>query len=162
MRSNLTDTVPHPDFFATERRRLFLHRIAQDLAAKERFMIGRLFVDGRVVATRILLPTENSMYLYYSGYDPAWKKYSVMTTLTAECIKMAIAGGFKTVDLSTGTDVSKTRWGPEAKEVVGFRMPSSSLSGKVLFALRSRLPVSKICLPEKIMEQDFECVMPGG
>jgi hypothetical protein len=36
-----------------------------------------------------------------------------MTTCLAEAIRYAIAEGFSSVDLSTGTDVSKTRWRPE-------------------------------------------------
>jgi CelD/BcsL family acetyltransferase involved in cellulose biosynthesis len=55
-----------------------------------------------------------SLYLYYSGYDPAWGKYSVMTTVMAEAIRYAIAEGFAEVNLSTGNDVSKTRWGPKS------------------------------------------------
>jgi CelD/BcsL family acetyltransferase involved in cellulose biosynthesis len=64
------------------------------------------------VAARIGFVVGNSLYLYYSGFDPAWGKYGVMTTALAESIKHAIAEGLATVNLSTGTDVSKTRWGP--------------------------------------------------
>jgi hypothetical protein len=35
-----------------------------------------------------------------------------MTTTTAEAIQYAIRHGLKTVNLSSGNDVSKTRWGP--------------------------------------------------
>ncbi len=52
------------------------------------------------------------MYLYYSGYDPLWARYSVMTTTVAEALKYAIACGIKTVSLSPGREISKTRWGP--------------------------------------------------
>ena len=54
------------------------------------------------------------LYLYYSGYDPAWHRFSVMTTLVAEAIKWAIAQRLTLVNLSVGTDVSKTRWRPRA------------------------------------------------
>ena len=37
--------------------------------------------------------------------------YSVMTTTVAETLKWAIEHGFRSVNLSPGTDVSKTRWG---------------------------------------------------
>jgi hypothetical protein len=50
--------------------------------------------------------------MYYSGFDPAWARYSVMTTTLAEAIKYAIAHGLKSVSLSPHPDVSKTRWGP--------------------------------------------------
>jgi hypothetical protein len=35
-----------------------------------------------------------------------------MTTTVAESIQYAIAHGMKTVNLSTGNDISKTRWNP--------------------------------------------------
>ena len=54
----------------------------------------------------------DSLYLYYSGYDPIWARYGVMTTTVAEVLKYAIACGIKTVNLSSGQEVSKTRWGP--------------------------------------------------
>ena len=37
-----------------------------------------------------------------------------MTTALAEIIKFAIAKGIRTINLSPGTDVGKTRWGPRA------------------------------------------------
>jgi CelD/BcsL family acetyltransferase involved in cellulose biosynthesis len=61
---------------------------------------------------RIGFVVGDSLYLYYSGYDPEWSRYSVMTTTVAEAIKYAIAHRLKTVNLSSGNDVSKTRWGP--------------------------------------------------
>jgi CelD/BcsL family acetyltransferase involved in cellulose biosynthesis len=77
--------------------------------------VFQLKIGGAVVATRVGFSFGRTLYLYYSGYDPAWAKYSVMTTAVAEAIKWAIARGFDIVNLSTGNDVSKTRWGPEEK-----------------------------------------------
>jgi Acetyltransferase (GNAT) domain len=54
----------------------------------------------------------DGLYLYYSGFDPEWSRYGVMTTTVAEAIKYAIAHGLKTVNLSTHKDVSKSRWSP--------------------------------------------------
>jgi CelD/BcsL family acetyltransferase involved in cellulose biosynthesis len=149
LRAAMPDTVPHPDYFSTDRRRLFLRRVARDLCPDRRFMVARLLVNGEVVASRVLLVTGSCMFLYFSGFDPAWKSHSVMTTLTAECIKMAIAEGYETVNLSTGTDVSKTRWGPEVYPYFSVRIPSPTLEGRALFTLRQRLPMHKIGMPEK-------------
>jgi hypothetical protein len=65
---------------------------------------------------RIGFAVGDSLYLYYSGFDPAWARYSVMTTTVAEAIKYAIARGFKTVNLSPATDISKMRWSPRQLE----------------------------------------------
>ena len=52
------------------------------------------------------------LYLYFSGYDPSWRKYGVMTLLVTETIKWAIEHGLQRVNLSTGNDQSKLRWKP--------------------------------------------------
>jgi hypothetical protein len=64
------------------------------------------------VAIRLALVAGRSLYLYYSGYEPAYAKYGVMTHVVAQAIRYAIENGFQTVNLSTGRDVSKTRWAP--------------------------------------------------
>ena len=71
-----------------------------------------LEVDGSVVAMRLAFLYGGGIYLYYAGYDPAWGKYSVMTTLVAETLKHAIELGLLFANLSTGVDRSKMRWRP--------------------------------------------------
>ena len=61
------------------------------------------------MATRIGFVVEDSLYLYYSGYDPEFSRFSIMTTVVAEAIQYAISERFRTVNLSTGKDLSKRR-----------------------------------------------------
>ncbi len=105
-------SIPHPNHFAAEGARRFLHEVCGELAARDIMRVFQLTIGGRVVASRIGFEVGDSLYLYYSGSDPEWSKYSVMTTTAAEAIKYAIARGLKTVNLSPGNDVSKTRWSP--------------------------------------------------
>ena len=74
---------------------------------------------------------SDSLYLYYSGYDPTYARYSVMTTVVAEAIKFAIANGFRTVNLSTGSDESKLRWKPRVRIYREASLVSPSLRGAV-------------------------------
>src|SRR6185437_12384817 len=69
-------------------------------------------VGSQIVAMRIGFVVGDSLYLYYSGFDPQWSRYGVMTTTVAEAIKYAIAQGLKTVNLSPSLDMSKARWSP--------------------------------------------------
>jgi CelD/BcsL family acetyltransferase involved in cellulose biosynthesis len=71
-----------------------------------------LRVGSDVVAARIGFVIGKSLYLYYSGYDPAFGKYSVMTTVVAEALRCAISEKLTSVNLSMGRDLSKTRWRP--------------------------------------------------
>jgi CelD/BcsL family acetyltransferase involved in cellulose biosynthesis len=116
MRSQLKEAVRHPNVFASPNARAFLLEVCEHCAALDQARIFQLRIDGTIVAIRIAFALGDTLYLYYSGYDPAWGKYSVMTTTVAEALKFAIEHGFRWANLSTGNDVSKTRWAP--KEVV--------------------------------------------
>jgi CelD/BcsL family acetyltransferase involved in cellulose biosynthesis len=85
--------------------------VCDRLAARGVVRIFLLKVRGCVVAVRIAFVVGEEIYLYYSGFDPRWARYSVSTTIVAESIKYAIEHRLKSANLSTGTDVSKTRWG---------------------------------------------------
>lgn len=112
LRAAMPGSIPHPNHFAADGVRRFLHEVCDKFAARDIVRVFQLAIGGRVVASRIGFEVGDSLYLYYSGFDPEWSKYSVMTTTVAEAIKYAIARGLKTVNLSPGNDVSKTRWGP--------------------------------------------------
>jgi CelD/BcsL family acetyltransferase involved in cellulose biosynthesis len=112
-RASLTDTVAHPNYFHGARAERFLRRVCARLAERGVARVFTLRVGDAVVASRIGFALPGCLYLYYSGWDPAWGKYSVMTTAVAEAIKYAIAEGLPRVHLSMGVDVSKSRWGPE-------------------------------------------------
>jgi len=112
LRAAMPGTIEHPNRFAGAGLRQFLQEACGELAARDIARVFQLTIDGRVVASRIGFEVGDSLYLYYSGFDPDWSKYSVMTTVVAEAIKYAIQRGLKTVNLSPGNDVSKTRWSP--------------------------------------------------
>jgi CelD/BcsL family acetyltransferase involved in cellulose biosynthesis len=112
-RASQNNTVRHADVFASEQARAFLVQVCRGLAERGVARVFRLRVNNRVVATRVGFQMGRSLYLYYSGWDAAFGRYSVMTTLVAEVLKHAISRGLTTVNLSTGNDVSKTRWRPQ-------------------------------------------------
>jgi CelD/BcsL family acetyltransferase involved in cellulose biosynthesis len=105
--------APHMDVFGVPRDRAFLLDYSQQMAARGQLRVFQLAIGGAVIATRVGFLLGDEVYLYYSGYDVRWAKYSVMTTLVAEAIKWAIGQGLRSVSLSTGRDVSKLRWGPK-------------------------------------------------
>lgn len=112
LRAHMSGTVEHPDRFEGPYLRSFMLEVCGELAARGVVRVFQLEIAGVVVASRIGFVVADSLYLYYSGFDPGWSKYSVMTTTVAEALKYAIAQGLKTVNLSPGNDISKTRWGP--------------------------------------------------
>jgi CelD/BcsL family acetyltransferase involved in cellulose biosynthesis len=112
MRANLTGTVIHPNRFESQVSREFLCDVCGRLAERDAVRLFALKIDAQVVAMRIGIVVGASLYMYYSGFNPAWSRYSVMTTTLAEAIKYAIAHGLTSISLSPNKDVSKTRWSP--------------------------------------------------
>lgn len=111
-RSEATMSVHHNDAFHGADARQFFRAVALAQCAAGAFRVYEVRCAGKVIASRVAFVLGEAMYLYYSGYDPAYAKYSVMTTCTAFALRHAIEGGLQTVNLSSGNDVSKTRWSP--------------------------------------------------
>ena len=104
--------VYHPNKFAASHERAFLAAVLADATDKDQLKFFELQIGSRVVASRITFRLGPVLYLYFAGYEPKWRSYSVMTILMAEIIKWAIDNGVRQVNLSTGTDQSKLRWKP--------------------------------------------------
>ena len=102
----------HPNRFQTPRNRNFMMDYAHQTAKKGQLCLLELEIDGDVVGSRLGFKFGSELYLYFSGFDLSWKKYSIMILLMSETIKWAIQRGLKVVNLSTGNDQSKLRWRP--------------------------------------------------
>jgi CelD/BcsL family acetyltransferase involved in cellulose biosynthesis len=111
-RAALRKTVIHDDVFGRPAARGFLYELADRLGATGQMRIVSMDLEGHTVAMRMAIVTGSSLYLYYSGYEPEYAKYGVMTHVVARAIQYAIESGFRTVNLSTGKDISKIRWSP--------------------------------------------------
>ena len=112
LRANMDPAVPHPDRFASRVCRNFLYEVCERLAVRGALRLFALKIGSSIVSMRLGFVAGDCLYFYYSGFDPPWAPYSVMTTTVAEAIKYAMAHGLKTVNLSPTREVSKTRWGP--------------------------------------------------
>lgn len=112
LRSCAAFSVEHPDMLSRPGVRPFLHDLGEAFSARDGIRVFEMSIGGRVVAARLGFVVRDGLYLYYSGFDPEWARYSVMTTVVADAIRYAIQHRLATVNLSTGIDPSKTRWGP--------------------------------------------------
>jgi CelD/BcsL family acetyltransferase involved in cellulose biosynthesis len=141
-RAQLTGTIDHLDSFAQPVARAFMHEYAQDMAQTGQVVVFEMVIGGQVIASRMAMLLGDELYLYFSGYDPAWGRYSVMTTVVAEAFKWAIGKGIKIVNLSMGTDVSKMRWRPETITYAeGFEIVRNWRSA-IAFDVTTRLRIS--------------------
>ena len=115
-RADAQGMIRHPNKFLKPPARGFLDDYLHNSAVRGELRIFELEIDGVPVASRLAFLLGSDLYVYFAGYDLAWRRYSVMTVLMAEMIKWAFAQGLERVNLSTGLDQSKTRWKP--REIV--------------------------------------------
>jgi len=139
LRAHAPSLVPHANVFAEHRARDLMSDIAASPSEALSMRVFQLEVAGQVVASRIGFVLEDELYLYFSGYEPAWGKYSVMTTTVAETLKWAIEQGIRSVNLSPGTDVSKTRWGASPIVMNNGVLVSPERRGQLVFRVLTEL-----------------------
>lgn len=113
-RASVHTGVRHRNVFDAPSSRAFLRDAIRRFCDRDQTRVFVLRVAGSVVAMRIGFVMNGALYLYYSGYQPSFGNYSIMTTCVVEAIRWAIAERLSVVNLSTGNDVSKTRWAPTA------------------------------------------------
>jgi CelD/BcsL family acetyltransferase involved in cellulose biosynthesis len=125
----------HDDRFSSVERRAFLRDVALQLVERGWLWPCLLEVDGRPVAAQLCFVYGNQICMYYSGFDPAWSRYGVMTVLTRRCIERAIRHGYQALDLLVGMDHDKLRWGGQPRPVVNMAFANRQLRSRVVFNL---------------------------
>jgi CelD/BcsL family acetyltransferase involved in cellulose biosynthesis len=111
-RTEAVGMIYHPNKFAQPHVRAFFADYLHNAAHRGELRIFELEIGGVTVASRVAFLIASDLYLYFAGYDPAWKSYSVMTVLMTQVFKWALGHGVERVNLSTGRDQSKVRWKP--------------------------------------------------
>ncbi|MBV9525588.1 MAG: GNAT family N-acetyltransferase, partial [Candidatus Dormibacteraeota bacterium] len=107
--------VVHHDYFASASRRAFIEAAAPALAARGQLRIGVLAVDGAPVAAQMWLENAGVMFVYYSGYDPRWSRYSVAFIALLDALQDAMSRGIGRVEFLAGLGQFKERWSPQRR-----------------------------------------------
>jgi CelD/BcsL family acetyltransferase involved in cellulose biosynthesis len=114
LRSRARNMKWHGNYYATAVSRAFTTEVARVLSAQGRLALAQMVVDDTVVAAQLLLFQGQTMSTYFSGFDPAWGRYSVMMLLTRACVEYAILRGMRWIDLTAGAgSQAKRQWGNE-------------------------------------------------
>jgi CelD/BcsL family acetyltransferase involved in cellulose biosynthesis len=109
-RAAVRDGTPHADHFSRPEAQLFLRRVSKRLAEAGLLSVSVCEADEKCVAVHLNLEMDGTLYLYYSGFDPASAQYGVMTYTTTEAIKSAMHRRLHDVNFSPGVDQAKKRW----------------------------------------------------
>ncbi|HTD11809.1 MAG TPA: GNAT family N-acetyltransferase [Steroidobacteraceae bacterium] len=131
LRANMARGPKHPNCFAGRSLKDFFRDVCQSLAGRDAVRIFQLKIGTEIVASRVGFVVGDGLYLYYSGFDPAWARYSVMTTTVAEAFRYAIANGLTSANLSLTREQSKLRWRPRLVEVHSALVQREHLSSRI-------------------------------
>lgn len=97
--------------FMTSQREGFFRAMAHSLAEKGYLRLSFLEVEGVRVATALCFDYGNELYLYNSGYDPAYSSLSVGLLLKVFCLKEGIIMGRRRFDFLRGAEDYKYNLG---------------------------------------------------
>jgi CelD/BcsL family acetyltransferase involved in cellulose biosynthesis len=152
LRANMPWGPVHPDRFAAHSLKAFLYAVCEGLAGRDAVRVFQLCIAGEVVASRIGFVIGDSLYFYYSGFDPAWARYSVMTTTMAEALRYSIANGLKTVNLSVTGDQAKERWRPRRIDYFSAVVARGSMRSRLACGAY-RIAVSGRSAPRRVLRR---------
>jgi CelD/BcsL family acetyltransferase involved in cellulose biosynthesis len=152
LRANMPFGPVHADRFTTRSLRAFLYEVCERLAARDAVRVFQLRIADAVVASRIGFVIGGGLYLYHSGFDPAWGRYGVMTTMMAEALRYAIASGLRTVNLSLVGEQSKLRWRPRRVDFYSAIVHRNSLHSR-LASGAYRIAVSGRSAPRRLLRR---------
>lgn len=109
-RAEASSGPSHADHFVRPSAQLFLRRVSRRMAEAGLLSISVCEARGSAVAVHVNFEMDGWLYLYYSGFDPGWSHYSVMTYTKTRAIKSAIDRHLESVNFSPGVDQAKRRW----------------------------------------------------
>jgi CelD/BcsL family acetyltransferase involved in cellulose biosynthesis len=105
--------------FMTEKMTLFFRLLADTMGRLGLLKLGVLELDGRPLAEIMCFDYQNCIYLYNSGYDPAYVSLSAGLLSKVLAVKDSIDKGRKRFDFLKGAETYKSHLG--GREVPLFR-----------------------------------------
>lgn len=102
---------PSKDEFLTPRREAFFRRLSEELGKQGWLRLYFLELDHRRVATAFCFNFGGTLYLYNSGFEPAYQGISVGLLCKALTIKAAISDGKRLYDFLRGAEDYKADLG---------------------------------------------------
>lgn len=96
------------------RLRAFLRALAsQSVSSSSPIEVGKLSISGRVIASAVLLRSDQRMWYPLCAFDPSMGKYGPGRRLVIECVKYAIAREMRTFEMGRGIEKYKLDLGAE-------------------------------------------------
>lgn len=117
-------TLSRPDkmVFLTDDVRRFFECLGESLEPAAGFQLHFLKVDGERVSAVICFAQGDELWLYNSGYDPAYRHLSVGLLIKAYCLRRAAEAGLRRFDLLRGREPYKYDLGATDRPIYRLRV----------------------------------------
>ena len=103
--------------FMTPEMEVFFRRMASALAAEDLIRLFMLRVNKKPAAAVLCFDAGSHLYMYNSGYDPAYSGLSVGIVSKALCLQWAIENGKKGLDFLRGDEPYKYDLGARDQDI---------------------------------------------
>ncbi|TMF98302.1 MAG: GNAT family N-acetyltransferase, partial [Chloroflexi bacterium] len=97
--------------------------------------IGTIRIGDEPVAVQMWLEKGDAMFLYYSGFLPAWRAHSVALLATIGAFQDAIGRGARQIEFLAGGGHPKERWDTEQRVHSNIWLVRRPLMTRFLFSL---------------------------
>jgi CelD/BcsL family acetyltransferase involved in cellulose biosynthesis len=108
--------------FMTEEMAVFFRRVASALAAEGLVRLFMLRINARPAAAVLCFDAGSYLYMYNSGYDPAFAALSVGLLSKALCLRWAIENGKQGLDFLRGDESYKYDLGAHDQQIYRLRV----------------------------------------
>jgi CelD/BcsL family acetyltransferase involved in cellulose biosynthesis len=108
--------------FMTPDMEQFFRRMASAMAAEDFVRLFMLRVNGKPVAAVLCFDAGSHLYMYNSGYDPAYSGLSVGLVSKALCLRWAIENGKSGIDFLRGDEPYKYDLGAKDQAIYRLRI----------------------------------------
>jgi CelD/BcsL family acetyltransferase involved in cellulose biosynthesis len=103
--------------FMTPAMELFFRRMASAMAAEGLVRLFMLYCNKKPVASVFCFDAGSQLYMYNSGYDPAFSGLSVGLVSKVQCLRWAIENGKQGLDFLRGNEPYKYDLGATDREI---------------------------------------------
>ena len=104
--------------FLTKDTEAYLISLGQAALEKGRLCLAYLLLDGEIAAGYLNFIAQNRLWVYNTGWNPEFSKYSPGWILLSKLIQRSIQQGLEEVDLMRGAEEYKYRFGGVDRQVV--------------------------------------------
>ncbi len=109
-RADAGDHLPHDDYFEEAAFARFAEDAYAGLAATGNASVAISRLRSEPIAGRVVMRSGGSVFLSFSGLDPAYWRLGAATSLIVATIRRGIAAGDDLLNLSLNPDPAKLRW----------------------------------------------------